>query len=252
VDERDRPEAVETPDTVAMGGDPRRYYVIIAALLAVIVVLAIRPWDPLGTAGPVTTPGAANAGGTQPPASAPPAIPSPTGVDAQLQVTCGWPSGWRAASVQSWRGRDRPVRSWMAIDPVEATGPLDPAIPYAAIFTDTVSAIGFCAPLGARPPGNARGHVYAVGDGTATPVDPVVIEPSEATSLGELWEPAGSGGSSDGLPAWAPGRYVIEVSSPGGTYRRWLGIEIHDLDELPQASSTPPPASPQPTPLQTD
>ena len=68
------------------------------------------------------------------------------------------PLGWRAATIESWTGRRRP-RVWAAAEAVPATGPEDPPIPFRPIVSETVTAIGWCAPVeGAeRPPLTATG-----------------------------------------------------------------------------------------------
>ncbi len=258
MDEReDQPAFDEAPRRIASATDPRRLYAVIVVLLGVIVVLAIRPWGddaaPPANGGvePATAP-AALATSLDPGAS-PPTAP-PVGPEAGLDVTCGSPSGWRAATLQAWAGREQPIRSWIAIEPVEAQSALDPSIPFAPVATGVVTAIGYCAPLGdaERPPAVAVASLWALAGDRAVPLTLLPLEPAAPDALGGLWlrppevtgDLAGApspGAGSSGAPSsstpavpggaelWPPGRYAIELASPGGDYHRWLGIEIADL-----------------------
>jgi hypothetical protein len=219
-------------------------------LCAVIVVLAIRPWggtpvdttsNPAAGGSPAATmdggegavaSGAPSSPGIDEGSSSPP-LPPPD----PLRETCGSPSGWRAATLQAWAGRTEPIRSWIAIEPVAASGPLDPEIPFAPVATGIVTAIGYCAPLGdERPPAVASTSLWAIRDGVATPLSLVPLEPASPNALGGLWlappevehtEPAPGG-----LRLWPPGRYAIRIAAPSGAYDRWLGVEIADLSLL--------------------
>ncbi len=230
-------------------------YLPLAVLLGVIIVGIIKPWGSDGapptsdSAGPISTAAAV----AQTEGGAPGSPVTTRDPNAGLDVTCGTPSGWRAATLQEWLGRPTPIRSWIAIEPVEASGPLDPTIPFAPVATDVVTAIGYCAPLddAHRPPEVAGARIWALRDGGAVALTLVHLEPDADNALGGLWgpapelhdEPATSGG-------WPPGRYVIEVSAPGGGYARWLGLEIEDLGAL--HSIVPPavsPSIPGPSPI---
>ena len=274
MDEREQPAFDETPRRIATGTDPRRLYAVIVVLLGVIVVLAIRPWGgeapgpanpddtlPTGPAAIATTSEPATPGG---PDSSVPTVP-PVGPEAGLDVTCGSPSGWRAATLQAWAGRDEPIRSWIAIQPVEAADALDPAIPFAPVATGVVTALGYCAPLGdaERPPAVAVASLWALAGDHAVPLTLLPLEPAAPDALGGIWlrppevtdDLAGSpspGATSPDAPAasvpaaaggaavWPPGRYVIELSSPGGDYHRWLGVEIADLASVHGTPSAAP------------
>jgi hypothetical protein len=252
VDDPGRPAVVEAPRPIAPGIDRRRSYLPLALLLAAIAILLVKPWGggtdrdaaPSGSPGAaVATPLGPAAGG----AAGAPTTPVATPVDplAGLVVTCGSPSGWRAATLQAWAGRPAQIRSWIAIEPVEASGPLDPRIPFAPVATDRVTAIGYCAPLDElqRPPATAGAELWALRDGGALRLSLVLVEPASPNALGGLWLPGpevprGSGPAG----AWPPGRYAIRVASPGGDYARWMGVEILDLGRLrpPSAPSASP------------
>jgi len=153
---------------------------------------------------------------------------------------------WRATTLQLWPGRALPIRSWIAIEPVEAAGPLDDAIPFAPVAADKVTAIGFCAPLeeAIRPPVAIQPSLWRVGDGRAVPLVLVPANPADHDPLRGLWRPPSTPDASGGgisVDAWPPGRYVIELASPSETYVRWLGVEIVDLGGTSSPSWTPSP-----------
>jgi hypothetical protein len=218
-------------------------------LCAVIVVLVVRPWG--GTPADTTSNPAAGGGSTTADGGAVAVAsgqPSSPGIDEgsslppapppdPLRETCGSPSGWRAATLQAWAGRAEPIRSWIAIVPVPASGPLDPQIPFAPVATGIVTAIGYCAPLGdQRPPAVASTSLWKIRDGVATTLSLVPLEPATPNALGGLWlappeidhtEPAAGG-----VRVWPPVRYAIRIAAPSGAYDRWLGVEIADLSLL--------------------
>jgi hypothetical protein len=275
VDEREQPAFDEAPRRIASGTDPRRLYAVIAVLLGVIVVLAIRPWGgdappPASEVGPRPTGAAAVATPIGPDDSAP--SPLPVGAATGLDVTCGSPSGWRAATLQAWAGRDQPIRSWIAIEPVEAAGALDPSVPFAPVATGVVTALGYCAPLGdaERPPAVAVASLWALAGDRAVPLTLLPLEPAAPDALGGLWlrppevtdvlgGSSSPGATSSDAPApstlsaaagaalWPPGKYVVELASPGGDYHRWLGIEIAHLAPS-QPGSSGAEATPSPAP----
>jgi hypothetical protein len=259
----DEPRTEPTPRPVTPAGDRGRIGLVVALVVGALLVGIARPWDLLignpRSPAPIEGP-AAGASSTalpapgktvEPAASRDPLVPYPA-----LWTTCGAPSGWRAATLQQWAGRSGPVRSWIAIDPVEATGPLDPSIPIAPVATDVVTAIGYCSPLldETRPPENARASLWSLRGGLAVPLTATLLEPAEPSALGGLWSPASEVAVlRDGHEAWPPGRYVLRIRSDLGTFDRWLGIEIVDLGSRsagaspsPGASSSPPAPGPSP------
>jgi hypothetical protein len=246
VDERERPAHEEAPRPIAPGSDPRFLYVVIALLVGVIALLVVRPWPdrvvelapaPAGSAGSASAAGRPAPSGVLPGGAA-------TGDtdDASLVLTCGTPSGWRIATLQAWRGRTTPIRSWIAIEPVDAGGPLDPAIPFAPVATDVVTAIGYCAPPDEerRPPASVVVALWAIRAGRAFPLTPARLEPRRPNALGGLWGAAPETGGSGAM--WPPGSYVIEITSASGAFHRLLGIEIADLARLRAPSPTPVPS----------
>ncbi len=262
MDEHEHRDLQPSAVPVAPDSTHSRGLVPLVLILGVLLIAIVKPWD-LGLTGH----GAASpspAAASQPaavvspgePATTP--VPTPTGDPyAGLWITCGSPSGWRAATVQQWAGRSAPIRSWIAIEPVEATGPLDPAIPFAPVATDVVTALGYCSPLtdAERPPEGARAAVWAVNEDVARPLAADPLEPTTPNALGGLWRPAPDVAAViDGFVAWPPGRYVLEVRATAGTFDRWLGIEIEDLGNRldgepagsPAASAAPSASEPAP------
>jgi hypothetical protein len=246
MDEHGSPGHEEAPRRIASGTDPRRLYVPLAFVLGAVLMAIIKPWG-----APADQPVAVASGApaTHAPSTARPdrgttAPVGPTGgsaAAADLSVTCGSPSGWRVATLQHWEGRPTPIRSWIAVDPIETTDPLDPAIPFAPVATDAVLAIGYCAPLddARRPPEAAIASIWAILDGRAQAVTLERLEPAQDNALGELWMPAPeiavTAASGD---VWPPGRYVIEVAAPSGSFNRWMGVDIEDLRSVHAASPT--------------
>ena len=254
MDEPDRtpertPERAEARPVASTAGQRRTILTALAIVSALLIGIA-RPWDLVRPApaaipgdGPVaTSPADGQAIATPPPGQA------TTGDDpyAGLWITCGSPSGWRAATIQRWTGRPAPIRSWIAVDPSEAAGPLDPRIPFAPVATDLVTALGYCAPLDERlrPPLSARAVLWAIVDGRPVPLTAVLLEPAAPDALGGLWRPAPEVAVRvDGREAWPAGRYVLELRSGSDAFHRWLGIEIDDLDARRSASPSPGPAA---------
>ncbi len=242
------------------GDDPRRLRVVIVVLVAVIVVLLIRPWGDGATRSAVgPRPTSAVEDSVAGPASG---TGSPTGVDApaaersgvpsdasaERHVSCGSPDGWRATTIQRWPDRVLPVRSWIAIDPVKATGPADPLIPLAPVAANLVTAIGYCAPLAARlqPPAESTASLWTLTPTVPLRLTAIGLDPVSLFRQGVLWRPAPE---LDAVPreggdaAWPPGRYVIQIADPGGTFQQWLGIEILDLERRPGPDGDPDPGA---------
>lgn len=273
MDADDRPPDDTPLERVAPASAGQRALVPLFAIAAALLIGALRPWDLVatppverGVAGSATVPtvtgtgatsgsGSRTGGAPAPPTASPPADPY-----AQLWATCGSPSGWRVATVQLWTGRTGPIRSWIATEPIVATGPLDPRIPFAPVATDVVTAIGYCAPLDEqlRPPTTARAELWTILAGVAVPLTAPALEPAEPNALGGLWRPAPEVALEvNGMAAWPAGRYVVRIRSPTDSFDRWLGIEIEDLGARhggaspsapPWLASPPPSAPPSTTP----
>ena len=251
MDEHGRPAYREPPRPISPGTDRGRIQLLIAFVLGALVILVVHPWGAGGSA--ATSPAAGSfARSTAAPATpraTPGAASAATGpVDvSHVSLPCGSTDSWRATTMQVWPDRAVPIRSWIAIEPVEAAGPLDPAIPFAPVAADQVTAIGFCAPLdeALRPPVTIRPSLWSLAGSRATSLTLVPADPSDHDTLRGLWLPP-SGVVDPAMrgpvDAWPPGRYVIELASPSETYVRWLGIEVLDLGRQRSSTSTASPA----------
>jgi hypothetical protein len=244
-------------------------------IAAVLIVLAfavglVRPWDWFGlgadSASPSAGASASAAAVVDTPAAAtlaPPSASAAPVIDAAAAQTCDYPQSWRTATLQDWAGRR--ARVWTAVDAVEATGPLDSAIPFTAVGGSQFSAIGWCAPVDGpgRPPDDAVGTLFRVAGGKAVREAVTLLEPASPNPLAGLLAPAGvaapssaasasaaassvaspvaSGGAASRSPGvsaspagsagatgttWPTGRYVIELATPDGTWVRWIGVEL--------------------------
>lgn len=209
-----------------------------------LAILFVKPWAAIpAEAGPGGG-GVGRGGGVA--GSPVPPTPAPSDPYAELVVTCGKPSGWRVATLQTWAGRTAPIRTWLAIDPVPARGAADPRIQAVPVATDLVLAMGYCSPVGPdQPPRDITVEIWSVPDGAA----PVLLhaqrfEPIHAHPLGGLWLPtADRSVTVDGVSGWAPGRYAIHLGARSDD--RWLGVEILDLSVGRRQSPSPEPR-PQP------
>ena len=229
--------------------------IAIALIVLAFLVGVLRPWDLLGSAttdgGPVPTAAAGDEGplpdGSADPAASPSASTGPLTADAAAAEVCGYPQGWRSATMQRWAGRRAHV--WTAVDVVEATGPADPAIPFQVVAGEDFTAIGWCAPVvgDERPPLSATGRLYRLDPaGTPTEIPYERIDPSVASALGELWAPAADGGSA--AAPWPVGRYVIQLETASGDWQRWLGLDLRSEPVRPGDGTPAPGASGGPSP----
>ncbi|HEY2887301.1 MAG TPA: hypothetical protein VGJ17_01690 [Candidatus Limnocylindrales bacterium] len=239
--------------------------VTIALVVAAFAIGLVRPWDwlgggaasqarPIGDQAAASGAIAAGVDGSATPAPVPTASAAP-GSDAAAAQTCAYPQGWRSATLQNYAGRRALV--WTAVEAVQATSPLDPAIPFDGIAGDTFTAIGWCAPVDGpdRPPQGTAGRLYRIENGRAVPEPYVRLHPAAPNPLGELWGPVGRASAAspgpgasptasapaaspvDGTgllpdeagttgPIWPPGHYVIELGDPADGWARWLGLDI--------------------------
>ena len=193
---------------------------LVAALVAAAFLLGlVRPWDWLTGAPPPGDPGQGPLRAVDTAMPGGPTSPGTTAAPVE-GATCGYPSSWRTASISFWAGARAYI--WTAAEAVPANGPDDPAIPFHAIASDRVEAIGWCAPVTGpeRPPLTAEGTLYRLLGGAAVEAPTDLLEPPAGDALGELWVPAQ--GPVGRRPPWAPGRYVIRLATPSGTYERYL------------------------------
>ena len=198
--------------------EPRLSLAVAIVAIALAVAIA-KPWSSATS----VVPGSLDPSPSVAPSAAPVAgsgrasdTEQPGGV---IQLTgggtlhCFAPPGWRL--VVDTAGDGEGVRTWLAVQPAPATGPLDPTVPTTTIANGPVRGLGFCAPRGntADPASGAAwmASVWRI-DGT----DP---RPAFATRVARIVTEGGAGGlalASDrpGSPgAWAPGRYAIQFES---------------------------------------
>lgn len=237
---------------------------VAAGVVALVVGLAVlKPWGPDPGRQPAVAP-APPALATEPPPPAPPA-PRPTAdlsPEGVAGPVCLGPSGWRIASLETWRDRD--VRVWRAIEPLAgATGPLDPAIPTVPVVGFEIEALGWCAPAfgPGRPGGPERVAGWAVVNGVAQALElRRVLPESGTTHLAALYVPRspclpqdpcpstepGEPGASD--QPWAPGRIVFRYEDIGSGAVLWLGADIVLYDVALPAAPSPVSAEVLPAP----
>ncbi len=171
--------------------------ILVAALVVAAFLLGVvRPWD--WFAGDTATgnrPGGLVAGATAGRRGDPGSSLAPAPFAAP---TCGYPTSWRTAAISFWAGAR--ARIWTAAVAVPASGPADPSIPFHLLASDTVEAIGWCAPVDGpeRPPLAAVGTLFRLRDGVATEIPVDRLEPAGRDALGELWVPPVHGGRSGG------------------------------------------------------
>ena len=197
-------------------------------IAAVVVVAIVKPWGDVGLGGAGL---ADQAAPTTRPADAArrTAAPTPAEPDAadRLAEVCLAPSGWRVMATERWR--DETVRSWRAVEPSTASGPLDPSIEFTPVAAEALPALGYCAPIDGpdRPPADARGSVYVLRDGGADERAVTRVAPLDDVSGGAAWF-GWDRGASDGAFSltWPVGRYVIRVGTADGRYARWIGVEV--------------------------
>ena len=250
MDERGRPAYRERPRSITSGTDRGRLQLLIAVAIGALVIQVIRPWGDGASrrASPVVGSVTAMSGTPQATPVAPSVNREPADAS-RLRLTCGSADGWRATTMQLWPDWAIPIRSWIAIEPVGAGDPLDTAIPFAPVAAAEVTAIGFCAPLNEalRPPVTIRASLWRLVGGRAVPLGLIPADPADHDALRGLWlPPPGVGVTGRGVhaDAWPPGRYVIELATPGEAYVRRLGIEIIDLGGRRSPVSPSPGAEP--------
>ena len=260
----DRPpdDAPVLPDVARVARRGPGSLVVAVVVVAAFVVGLVRPWDWLGptaSGGAGDEPGAVGlqagpgdtrgTGDTPGPASPGDGAPGdmPAGVSGGSEAapyrspTCASPLGWRAATIETWTGRQ--ARVWTAAEAVRATGPEDATIPFRPIVSEMVTAIGWCAPVAGadRPPLAATAALFRLGaSGLADEIPYERLEPATPDAMGELLIPPAQ--SVGRRPAWPPGLYVIRLATPSDSYVRYLGLEVTAV--APPASPAAPAAVP--------
>jgi len=233
----DRPRAgaderAAAPALVRVGGSSPITPAWIALAAGVVAMLVVKPWgggDTTTTAPHPSTVAQAAIASIAAPASSPPRSAGEIIAD-----DCRAPSGWRIYTTERWRGQT--VRIWWAIEPVAATSPADPRIPYLSIVAEDVPALGYCAPLygPGRPPDNATVRLWAANtDGTVAELHPRRVQPPFESSLVALYAPPGASGDRiDPTITWPTGRYLFSTTS------HWFGVDLRITPRLPQGAGT--------------
>jgi hypothetical protein len=182
----DRPTAVP----VRPGERSTTAFRVTFALGLFIAVAIIKPWGesvpkPAGESGVVSPPTAGASGRVAEisDASVEPAAAAAT--------SCLSSDAEQLVVVERWPGNE--VRSWIAVEQVPASGPLDPALTSIDVFAAHAVGIGVCAPtdVGARstvPVGSNRGggHAAVIVDVQAISSDAATAAPIDLGAPAEL------------------------------------------------------------------
>jgi hypothetical protein len=197
-------------------------FVVVAIVLIAIGLSIAKPWDGGSTSGAGSSGGAPRGsdGGVAPSPRPSLLTPTATPIDPS-SAFCLSPSGWRLTSVEHFAGRE--IRVWQTIDPVAATGPLDPTLPVALVVSTSVTGLGWCAPPSGdeRPIGPVTTIVWRVTDDART----VRLAPTERSPSGDLgaeFLPPEAATATD----WEPGRYVFDVEGIGYGDSHWFAIDL--------------------------
>ena len=223
------------------GPSERTLLRVVVVVLAAGLLAVVKPWgDGGGTGGGIAPRSAQEAAAPTLAASVGP-TPLPTPVD-PASTFCLAPSGWRLTSLEVFDRQT--IRVWQTIDPVEASGPTDPALPVGLVVSTSVLAVGWCAPTApdVRPTAPVTTRIWHVPPSGA-PVELDLRPRLGPSGLGEDY-PAPDVG--EGTADWTPGRYVFAVSeaAPGRSW--WFAVTVRRF--VPDAPETPTdaPASPVP------
>lgn len=235
-------------ETVRVRHTGRRPPAIAALVLVLVAVAIVKPWAGADRTQPDNAPAsplpvAINA---PIPTSSPPgpaetadvSIVRPPGQLAPGQVECG-SSDWRIVTLGDFGGRT--VTTWIAITPVQASGPGDPSIPDLSLGESDVAGMGACAPATwSGAPGRASRIVAAwrqsAGSASTATFGRVALADLDTVPLGGL---AGAGSPAPPsvtellrpFPAtqpgrWPAGRYVLLLASPDPDPDRWIAVDI--------------------------
>ena len=223
------------------GSSERTILRVVVVVLAAALLAVIKPWGD-GTGGSATAPRSTRdaAAPTVPGSTGPTPIPTP--VD-PASAFCLLPSDWRLTSLEVFDRQT--IRVWQTIDPVQATGPTDPALPEGLVVSSSVLAVGWCAPTAqdTRPHGPVTTRVWHVPAGGA----PVQLDLRPRLVASELGEDYAAPDVGSGTADWTPGRYVFAISEPAPGRSWWFAVTVRRFvpDGAPEA---PTDASASPVP----
>jgi hypothetical protein len=215
------------------GAGRRVAYAVTLAALAVVVAIA-KPWqhDQEPVFASVTTAPESAVAGTSP-------VASPSRITDGVLLTSGKggivplagggtlacydPPTWRLVVDATAHGIH--TRSAIAAIPVQARGPLDPAVPAVKVVGGPVSELGFCSPTGLPgAPTSWTAIVWRISrERTGTPLASRValIDPRAGAPGGLATPTSGSAGG------WPSGRYVLQLADgTDGLRDGWIAVEI--------------------------
>ena len=201
-----------------------RAWLGVAATIAVIAVLVVKPWDLARPPDPASAPAAV---APVPGAIAPTVVrqePAPDRVElpgAPAAGVCLDAGAWLVSSVE--RDRGLVVRIWRAMPTATVvSGPTDARIPEVLVRSDQLLELGWCAPYRGpdRPVPPAAMHAWRLEDGTATALDLVPTGAGAASLLGARYPSAGGTAAN-----WRSGTYVFGHRSGDGR-EHWFRVRI--------------------------
>lgn len=229
-----RPERPPPIHVDRLPSSGRQLPAIVAVLIGAVVLAFLKPWDIGREPGPERAGTAATATPSSVATARSPGTRNPLGA-----VPCFSDREWRVVTVERLTGIDR--RSWIAVDPVAATGPTDRRIPTRRLTAEQLLAIGYCAPrtgtIGTRDPELVA--LYRVEPGGRSPAQlppPLLFAPT-GDGTAEMYQPDPAADQRE--TGWKPGRYVLEVNTGTGGRNLWFALEF---------VAAPPPRPQGPTP----
>lgn len=143
------------------------------------------------------------------------------------------------------------VRSWIAVDEVPVTGPLDPRLARIAIHSSHVVGLGICAPWTAEG-ARVAGRIIAVQRLVTTPSGPVSVDvglprpitldldghdaavlygpPPESNAPSATPTSSGAMAGGGAIATWPAGKYAVAFAfdSDDTAVVRWLRIDLID------------------------
>lgn len=210
---------------------PRLGLPVLVTLAVLGILIALwKPWAGEGTGGP-TAERAARPGPAEPRDRSRPA-PSPLSPEPTRDpsaIPCIGRTGWRVVAVERNQGRE--TRTWIAVEPVAASGPGERAIPVVRVVTERLLGLGFCTPEESDTAwGRLRASLWRI-DPSGAPVALRGVRRIAPVSSGtsEVYGPPPGVGR-----AWPPGRYVFgfgDRSRP--RWSAWFAVEVVSAPRLP-------------------
>jgi hypothetical protein len=226
---------MERPAPVApVRGAGRRVTSAVAVVALAVLVAIAKPWEhaqeavsTYATVGPGSD--VAATAPVVPPSRLPDGVLLTSGQGGIVPLpgggtlACYDPPAWRLVVDATADGIH--TRSAIAVNPVRAQGPLDPAVPVTKVVGGPVSGLGFCSPTGLPGPPNswtaAVWRISLVRTGGVRASRVALIEPRAGAPGGLATPSPGSAGD------WASGRYVLQLQdATDGSREGWIGFDI--------------------------